>query len=325
MIRPLSIGAKRFPHNLIQGPLAGYSCAPFRKLFYQYTPPAYCVTEMISALDVVRNHKLTSRYLWRDPVEQQLCYQLSGNSPEILSEAAAIVTDLGADLIDLNCGCPKPKIRKKSCGSYLLSQPQHIAHLVEAMKSATHVPITVKIRVDGDSQDRYHLAVAKAVAAAGADALIVHGRHWTDDYATPARSDQISELVTEVNIPVIGNGDVRDLTTLKKMLETGCAGVMIARAGTGQPWLFQQLLMQMRGESYAPRPLAEVISLFTQHLADLTALRNPHQGLLESRKLLNYYFRPYFTPPQLNDLFACPVEQLLQLINQIATIQTISK
>jgi tRNA-dihydrouridine synthase B len=318
MIKPLSIGTKCFPHNLIQGPLAGYSCAPFRKLFYQYTPPAYCVTEMISALEVVRNRKSILRYLWRDPVEQQLCYQLSGNNAEILGEAAAIVTDLGADMIDLNCGCPKPKIRRKFCGSYLLGQPPHIAHLVERMKSATHVPITVKIRVDGSSQDNSHLAVAKAIASAGADALIVHGRHWTDDYSTPAKLDQIKEIVNEINIPVIGNGDVRDLQSLKKMLETGCDGVMIARGGTGQPWLFRQLLMQMRGENYPTPPLAEVIGLFTQHLAGLTALCNPHQGLLESRKLLNYYFRPYFTAPQLIELFACPVDRLLQMIIVIA-------
>ena len=133
-IQSLTIGTKHFQHNLIQGPLAGYSCAPFRKLFYRYTAPAYCVTEMISAHDLVYKRHQTIRYLWRDSVEKQLCYQLSGNCPVILREAVKIVTDAGADLIDLNCGCPKPKIRKKQCGSYLLSQPAQIARLIEAMK-----------------------------------------------------------------------------------------------------------------------------------------------------------------------------------------------
>src|SRR5258707_100366 len=107
------IGSLAFKHNLVQGPLAGYSCAPFRKLFYQFTAPAYCVTQMISANDLVRNKNFRSRYVWRDPVEERLCYQLSGNCPTTLRAATAIATDLGADLIDLNCGCPKPKIRKK--------------------------------------------------------------------------------------------------------------------------------------------------------------------------------------------------------------------
>ncbi|MBS0351222.1 MAG: tRNA-dihydrouridine synthase family protein [Proteobacteria bacterium] len=290
IIRDLIIGSKHFRHNLIQGPLAGYSCAPFRKLFYRYAAPAYCVTEMISAYDLVYNRHRSMRYLWRDPVEEQLCYQLSGNCPVILSEAVKIVTDAGADLIDLNCGCPKSKIRKKHCGSYLLAQPTQIARLVAAMKSSTNVPVTVKIRVDGASQERYHLAVGQLAAEAGADALIVHGRHWNENYDSPCHLDQIRELVEAVNIPVIGNGDVCDLNSLQNMLQTGCAGVMISRAGTGRPWLFHHLLQQMRGEQSVTPALPEVIDLFTQHLTDLIKLTNQQQAHLESRKLLQYYF-----------------------------------
>lgn len=291
LIRPLTIRSLTFDHNLIQGPLAGYSCAPFRKLFYQFTAPAYCVTEMISAQDLVRNKNLNSRYLWRDPAEKYLCYQLSGNCPSTLSQAARLVADLGADLIDLNCGCPKPKIRKKQCGSYLLQHPQQIAELVAAMRSAVNIPVTVKIRIDGNSRDHFHLAVAQAVEAAGADALIVHGRHWSEDYEVACRLEQIKEIVTSVSIPVIGNGDIRDLSSLQRMLQTGCAGVMISRAGTGKPWIFQQLLQEISGETYPTPPLTDRVQLFQQHLSGLIALENKHKASLESRKLLTYYFR----------------------------------
>lgn len=302
MIKPFVIGPKIFDHNLIQGPLAGFSCAPFRKLFYQFTAPAYCVTEMISAKDLIRSKKLNSRYIWRDPAEKNLCYQLSGNCPHTLSEAASIVTGLGADLIDLNCGCPKPKIRKKQCGSYLLSVPEHIAEIIAAMKSATTLPITVKIRVDGHSHEQHHLAVTEAVTKAGADALIVHGRHWTDSYQAACRLDQISEIVQATTIPVIGNGDIRNLVDLEKMFQTNCAGVMISRAGSGKPWIFQKLLMEISGKAYNPPSLEDVIHLFEQHLAGLMALDGEFSALLQSRKLLSYYFRDYFPTEQIKKL-----------------------
>ena len=313
VIKPLTIGSLTFKHNLIQGPLAGYSCAPFRKLFSQFTAPAYCVTEMISAQDLVRNKNFRSRYVWRDPAEERLCYQLSGNCPATLRAATAIVTDLGADLIDLNCGCPKPKIRKKKCGSYLLNQPQRIAEIVAAMKSVSATPVTVKIRVD-DGDDNQHFAVAQAVTQAGADALIVHGRHWREDYEAPCRYNIISEIAAAVSIPVIGNGDVRDIPSLRAMLETGCAGVMIARAGSGKPWIFQQLLQEFSGKHYAPPPITEIIQLFNQHIAGLTALEGEFKAALESRKLLHYYFRDYLTPAQLAALMHEPPTTLLSVL-----------
>lgn len=299
LLKPLVIGSKTFDHNLIQGPLAGYSSAPFRKLFYQFTPPAYCVTEMISAKSLVGNKNFNSRYLWRDPAEKNLCYQLSGNCAQTLREATRIVTDLGADLIDLNCGCPKPKIRKKQSGSYLLSKPDQIAEIVAAMKSATTVPITVKIRSDGHSREHHHLAVAQAIADAGADALIVHGRHWTEGYETACQLEQISEIAAAVTIPVIGNGDIRNMVDLKKMLATGCAGVMISRAGTGKPWIFEQLLQEISGKNYITPTLNDIMFLFQQHLAGLTALENKHKASLEIRKLLPYYFRDHLSPAQI--------------------------
>lgn len=302
LIKPLTIGTKTFAHNLIQGPLAGYSCAPFRKLFYQYTPPAYCVTEMISAHDIVHNKNYRSRYVWRDPAERFLCYQLSGNCMNTLRTAAAMVTDLGADLIDLNCGCPKPKMRKKHCGSYLLDHPNQVAELIMAMKSATTLPITVKIRVDGDSGEKRHLAVAQSAAQAGASALIVHGRHWTEGYQMPCRLDPIREITAAVSIPVIGNGDVHDIISLKRMLQTGCAGVMLSRVGTGKPWIYQQLLREISTGHYTP-PGNDLTELFLQHITGLAQLENEFTALLQGRKLLRYYFRDHLSAARLQEFY----------------------
>ncbi len=305
-IKSLQIGQLHFASNLIQGPLAGYSCAPFRKLFSQFLAPAYSVTEMISAQDLIHRGNKKSRYLYRDPVEKYLCYQLAGHSPQVLKEATAMVSDLGADLIDLNCGCPKPKIRQKKSGSYLLSTPYHIAKIVEAMKSATQKPVTVKIRVDGNSpHDKNHLAVAKAIEQAGADALIVHGRHWQEDYDVACHLEQIAEIVAEVKIPVIGNGDVFDFQSLQTLfLKTQCAGVMISRAGTGKPWLYQQLMQESAGEIYHPPNLNSIIEIFFSHVGELANLENDRSAILQARKFLKYYFRNYVSQQQLIEFYA---------------------
>lgn len=294
-IKPLRIGSLLLANNLIQGPLAGYSCAPFRLLSHHHGRPAYCVTEMISAKELIKQPNKRRRYIWKAPQEGVVCYQLSGNVASELAEAARIVTAAGADLIDINCGCPVPKMRAKGCGSRLLSQPAKIAELVEAVKANTSVPVSVKIRVDANSGDKNNLAVAKAVEEAGADLLVVHGRHWTERYDVPCHLQQITEIVAAVAIPVIGNGDVEDAVSLKRMLTvTNCAGVMIARSSVGQPWLFQQLIAEINEQSFAVPTTATVGALFMEHVLGLAELESEFIAVIQSRKLAKYYIRHRF-------------------------------
>ncbi len=147
---PFRIGSLQLPNRLLQGPLAGFSCAPFRQLYYKFLSPAYCVTEMISAYDVLHKHPITSRYLYRAPEETRLCYQISGHDPTIMAQAALRLEGLGADLIDLNCGCPKTKIRKKGAGSALLDTPALLCEIVGAVRRRISIPLTVKLRIQGD-------------------------------------------------------------------------------------------------------------------------------------------------------------------------------
>lgn len=294
---PLQIASLTLPHRLIQGPLAGYSCAPFRELFYQYTPPAYCVTEMSSAMDIIHKHKKDSRYIYRSPFEKTLAYQISGNDPHVLAQAALMLEDYGADLLDINCGCPKTKIRKKGAGSALLDDPEKLVGIIAAVRERISIPLTVKIRIQGAEAD---LTLARQIEDAGADALIVHGRRWTDDYDIACDLQRIGLIKKQINIPVIANGDIDSPESLSRALEiTGCDGFMIARGGSGRPWLYQELL----GQKMPVIHLAKKIELFILHLEGLATLENEYKAVLQSKSLARYYFKKIITEPDLNAFY----------------------
>ncbi len=292
MLRPLIVGSRTFPINLIQGPLAGVSCAPFRMLTWKHGKPAYSCTEMISCKTLLHQPIWAQqRYIRKHPEEGPVCFQLAGSSPQEIAEATRRVTGYGADLIDLNCGCPVKKIRSKGAGSSLLTQPAQLFKLITAMKQNTHQPVSVKIRVQG-KDEKFNAEVAKVLTEAGADLVVVHGRHWTEHYETPCRYEAIAFFVENLKIPVIGNGDIACLDSLKKMLATGCAGAMIGRAGVGQPWLIQKLIAEMNGEKFAPPSLRERGLLFIDHITELASLLEYEKfAVLQARKLAKYYAR----------------------------------
>ena len=310
--RPLSIGSFQLNHRLIQGPLAGFSCAPFRALFSHFTPPAYCVSEMLSAHDVIHKHTNNGRYLYRSPDEQYLCYQISGTDPAVMASAALRLENNGADLIDVNCGCPKTKIRKKGAGSALLEEPERLIAIVQSIRAAIKCPLTVKIRLQGNGND---IELSKQIADAGADALIVHGRRWVDDYDQPCDLQQIAGIKRAIGIPVIANGDIAcSATLINALTQTGCDAFMIGRAGTGKPWLFEELLS---GESLHIEK-SRIISFFIMHLEGLAALESEHQAVLQSKSLVNYYFRNALDPSFLQLFYGLSslkqIEQALVLL-----------
>ena len=280
----LRIGELKFETNLIQGPLAGVSNSAFRRLVWQYGAPAFCYSEMISCKTLIYDKPARHyRYTHKAPNEKFLCMQISGQDPLEISQAAIIAEQLGADLLDLNCGCPKPKIRSKGSGSRLLSDPSKLYQLLYALKRASTKPVMAKIRVDGHSSDRFNHEVAAAIADSGVDACVVHGRHWRDDYSVAVNYQDITYFVNELTIPVIGNGDVCDLPSLRQMQATGCAGVMISRAGMGQPWItahFDPPSIQTRGR---------ILITHVEYLASL--LNSEKMALFELRKFAKYYAR----------------------------------
>lgn len=288
MLKPITIGKKKFESNLIQAPLAGVSCAPFRELVWQFGGVAYCCTEMLSAHQITHGLDRSPRYQYRAPSEKFLCWQLSGNNPDVLARASAHAIANHADIIDLNCGCPQPKIRQKNCGSRLLNDEKKLSQLISAMKQDPTVPVTIKIRIDAGQGEFDDVAIAQMAEAAGADAVIVHGRHWTHDYDIPAQTEAIAQIVESVSIPVIANGDIADHYSLENIFEkTKCAGFMIGRAGVGQPWLFRLL----SDPDFKAPTLHQIGSLFLQHVEGLIALEGEKQAILQSRRLAKYYAR----------------------------------
>jgi tRNA-dihydrouridine synthase B len=293
LIKPLSVGNKTFPNNLIQGPLAGVSCAPFRLLTWQYSQPAFSCTEMISCKTLIHQSLLSQqRFITKDQKEGPVCFQLAASEPQELAEGVKIVTAYGADLIDLNCGCPVKKIRSKGAGSGLLSDANKLYALITAMKQNTHLPVSIKIRVDGDSDEKYNEEIARVVSDAGADFLVVHGRHWRERYDTPCRYDDIRFFVEALKIPVIGNGDIQCVDSLQAMFATGCAGAMIARAGVGQPWLIRALIATMQNEKFTPPDSTEIATIFIAHVKHLILLLGSEKhAILQARQLSKYYAR----------------------------------
>ncbi|MBN9227141.1 MULTISPECIES: tRNA dihydrouridine synthase [Legionella] len=309
----LKIGSLTLPNRLIQGPLAGYSCAPFRTLFNRYLTPAYCVTEMSSATDILHKHSTNSRYIYRAPQEQILAYQIAGTEPYILAQAAQRLQFNGADIIDINCGCPKPKIRKKGAGSALLEAPEQLVRIIQEVRAAITIPLTIKIRIQGNEQD---LLLAKKIEEAGADALIVHGRRWIDDYDVAADLQQIAQIKQNMTIPVIANGDIHDVASLQRAVElSGCDAYMISRAGSGKPWLYQELLQQ-RG---VPVSVTEKICLFMTHLQGLASLEDEYKAVLQSKSLIRYYFGTWLDESLLNRFY-----QLGSLVGIDSFLQSIS-
>lgn len=283
------LGSLTLNHRLIQGPLAGYSCAPMRRLFNHYQAPAYCVSEMISAIDILSKHVPENRYLYRAADEHYLCYQIAGTDPIVMADAAIKLQQLGADIIDINCGCPKGKIRKKGAGSALLENPALLIKIIETVRKATQCPLTVKIRIQNNEQD---LDLARRIADTGVDALIVHGRRWDEDYDVACNAKQIALIKQTVSIPVIANGDIQDCQTLQQIQQnTGCDVFMIGRAGTGKPWLYQELLTG----NPANITLPQQGKLFLRHLQDLAVLDGDYQAVLQSKSLIRYYFREWLT------------------------------
>jgi tRNA-dihydrouridine synthase B len=309
------IGKLKLANRLIQAPLAGISCAPFRELFSLFTKPAYTVSEMISANSILENNpSIIKRYLSKSKDEGKWCIQLSGNDPQTLAKAVRICEQYNPDLIDLNCGCPKPKIRSKGCGSALINSPTKLQEIIQAMREATELPLTVKIRTAGNSNDDSYLDAARIIAQAGADAIIVHGRHFSEDYTVQANYSQIKKITEIVKIPVIANGDIHDLISMEKALnDSQACAVMIARGLIGKPWLFEQLLGGNPSLSWQDK-----LKVFEQHITKLSILEESEiKAILQARRLLKWYF------PELSQTQLCICYQKTKITNLIELLHNL--
>ena len=277
----------RLPTPFFLAPVAGYSDAAFRSVCYE-SGAALCYTEMVSSEALVRDHPKTKLLLLRSEVEKIFAVQLFGSKPDVLARATEIVSTYAPLVIDLNCGCPVPKIVRTGAGSALLMDPDKLASIVKAMKGATDIPITVKIRKGWDESSVNYLETAKAAVEAGAGAVTLHARTRAQGYAGKADWSSIAALVEELTptgIPVFGSGDVFGARAAAALLaETGCSGVMIARGAMGNPFIFAQARSVASGLPEPEFSDGEIAAVARKHLERSIAFVGEKSACIEFRK-----------------------------------------
>ena len=235
---PLHIGPVRLASALLLAPLAGYTDLPFR-LLCKENGAGLCCSEMISCHGLIYAQKNTFDLLATVPEERPFAVQLFGSDPELMGRAAAIVSSLPVDLIDINMGCPVRKVIKKGCGAALMKEPQRAKAIIASVCANTALPVTVKFRSGWTEETINAPEFARMAEGAGAAALTIHGRTWAQGFGGLASRRVIASVKAAVSIPVIGNGDIHSYEDgLAMMAETGCDGVMVGRGALGNPWLF---------------------------------------------------------------------------------------
>ena len=281
----MRIGAHVLRNGLIVAPMAGITDRPFRRLARRYGA-ALAVSEMLSSRPELRDSRKSR--LRRDHAGEAgpISVQIAGADPAMLAEAARFNADQGADIIDINMGCPAKKVCNVSAGSALLEDEALVGRILDAVVAAVRVPVTLKIRTGPHPQRRNALRIGAIAQSAGIQMLAVHGRTRACGFSGEAEYDTIAELKSRLEIPVIANGDIRTPEEAKRVLErTGADGLMVGRAAQGRPWLFGQIARYLEsGERIAPPAMAERGALLAEHLRGLYELYGPEQGARVARK-----------------------------------------
>jgi len=319
----MKIGNVEIANNIALGPMAGVTDLPFRKLCKEMGC-GLMYTEMVSAKAILYNNKNTGELLRVDENERPIAVQLFGSDPDIMAEMAARIEEGPYDFIDINMGCPVPKIVGNGEGSALMKNPKLAGDIVAAMVKKCKKPITVKIRKGFDDENINAPEFAKVLEANGASAVAVHGRTREQYYTGNADWDIISKVKAAVNIPVIGNGDITAPVDAKKMIEqTGCDGVMIGRAARGNPWIFKEVSHYLATGELIERPtLDEVRKMILRHARMLVEYKGNFIGIREMRKHISWYISGYPHSAAIRNQVNMveSIEELEELINEKVSI-----
>ena len=292
MKKDCNIGNVRLANPFLLAPLAGVTDAPFRRICGEMGA-GLVYSEMVSAKGLWYKDKNTERLLEIFPGEEPIAYQLFGSESDIIAHAAKTLRGRKNAAFDINMGCPVPKVVKNGEGSALLKDPDRIYELVKAAADHAGKPVTAKIRIGWDQDSINAVQTAKAIEAAGAAAVAVHGRTRQQYYTGHADWDMIRRVKENVNIPVIGNGDVFSGEDANRMLkETGCDMVMIARGALGNPWIFRDAIAIWKGDEKPPAPsLEQRVQTMLIHLERLTAVKGEYAAVREMRKHVGWYLK----------------------------------
>lgn len=294
MIQTLKIGDVSLKNNLILAPMAGVTDLPFRLLCKEQGAGLLCM-EMVSAKAIYFNNRNTEELLTIDDREPPVSLQLFGSDPDIISEMAKKIENRSFSILDINMGCPVPKVAGNGEGSALMKNPKLVEEIVSKTAKAIKKPVTVKIRKGFDDEHINAVEIARIAESAGAAAVAVHGRTREQYYSGKADWDIIRQVKEAVKIPVIGNGDLLTAEDVIAMEEqTGCDGFMIARGAQGNPWIFRQILHYFEtGEHLQKPPASEVAQMILRHARMMLEFKGEYIGIREIRKHAAWYTAGY--------------------------------
>ncbi|WP_324731902.1 tRNA dihydrouridine synthase DusB [Pseudomonas paeninsulae] len=286
----LCIGPYTLPNSLILAPMAGVTDRPFRQLCHRMGA-GMVVSEMVTSdVRLWNTRKSSLRLIHQDDAEPR-SVQIAGGDPQMLAEAAQRNVELGAQIIDINMGCPAKKVCNKAAGSALLKDEGLVREILQAVVAAVDVPVTLKIRTGWDRQNKNGIAVAKIAEQAGIVALAVHGRTRADLYTGEAEYDTVAAIKQAVSIPVLANGDIDSPEKAKAVLAaSGADGLLIGRAAQGRPWIFREIEHYLRtGQKLAAPSLFEVERILLGHMAELYLFYGEVMGVRIARKHVSWY------------------------------------
>ncbi len=286
----MEIGNLKIHGKVALAPMAGVADRAFRELCRGYGA-SFTVCEMASAKGISLGDKKSAELLSVSSAERPAGSQIFGNSPETMAKATEMALEYDPDFIDINMGCPAPKVASSGGGATLMKFPVLAAEIVEAVAKASTVPVTVKMRAGWDEQNLNAVELAKRCEQAGAAAITVHGRTKMQMYAPPVNTDIIRLVKNAVSIPVIGNGDITDGKTAAEMLEkTGCDMVTVGRGALGRPWVFAQINAFLEHEAIIPEPdVTQKMFIMLKHVEKICEYKGERVGIHEARKHAAWY------------------------------------
>ena len=290
LLHKLRIGNVELENNILLAPMAGITDRAFRKLCKQFGA-GLVECEMVSSRAIIYNDEKTIKMLNTEGEIRPISMQIFGNNPEIMAEATRFLNDK-ADIIDINMGCPAPKVVKNGDGSKLLLDLDLVSEIVHSVVDSAKVPVTVKIRKGWDNDHIVALEVAKRIEEAGASAIIVHGRTREQYYAGQSDWNIIRQIKENVSIPIIGNGDVIDGKSAERMFnETGVDGIMIGRATLGKPWIFKEIISYLNGENKFEISILEIYNIIMKQYKELITEKGEYTAVREMRKHISWYVK----------------------------------
>ena len=289
----MQIGPHQLDNNLIVAPMAGVTDRPFRQLCKRLGA-GLAVSEMVASNPRLWETQKSQRRTDHAGETQPISVQIAGGEPEMMAQAAEYNVDRGAQIIDINMGCPAKKVCNVAAGSALLRDETLVGQILDAVVSAVDVPVTLKIRTGWDRDSRNASRVARIAQAAGIRALSIHGRTRACGFAGEAEYDTIAAVKAEVDIPVIANGDIESAQKAKQVLDrTGADAIMIGRAAQGRPWIFREIAHYLKtGEELPPPTVAEIRMLLVEHLEQLYSFYGEQAGVRIARKHIGWYTKP---------------------------------